>query len=236
MSVGSTMKKRLYTYIITGALLLSSGVGLQQVAAQANSSAANTNTANTGQSTTGNQNQAATTQQPADPAVQGLADRIKQRKDANKTVVTIAQQNRLKQRCKAAQTAFEPISQKLILAQAAWTEKYTKLSDSVVRVSGKLDSGKIDTVNLKLVSDKLQAKSQDFKAQSETLAQAMNDLKAIDCAGDPVGFKVTLEAVRAGVSGLRTASSEIKQLVANELKPELDKISSQIGVQNGGDQ
>lgn len=95
-----------------------------------------------------------------------------------------------------------------------------KLND----LSTRLQSQAFDTSLLDGSIETLSNKVNKYKATMKDYKQAVDDMAKIDCTKEPVAFKGALEAARTKHAELITQVRDIREYVANTVKPLLVQI------------
>ncbi len=158
-----------------------------------------------------------------------LAERLAARKEALKTKLTKAEQNRLKTRCKAAQTAIIKITEKAKTVRTTREGVYDKVIERAKGVSTKLkDAGK-DTTAIDANIKELEAMVATFKTDLQTLRQAAADVSNMDCVTDPTSFKSSLETLRTARQAVQDDAVKIRTYIKDHLKVTLETIRTSLG-------
>lgn len=184
------MKHKLKTNLIISAALL---VLASPVAAIAQTSTSNTSADQSTSTTT-------------------LAQRIAARQAALKTTPSAAVQLRIKTKCKAAQVLINTSKTNTQANIDKRSDLYAAIIQSLQNLITRLKSQNIDTVELGNVETQLQAAAAQYKADNTTYSQSLTDIATIDCVTDPVGFKVTLDSLRAERATLAKDAAAVRAL------------------------
>jgi chaperonin cofactor prefoldin len=148
-------------------------------------------------------------------------ERITKRKAELQTKLTFAQQNRLKFRCKNAQTLLRVTIDKATKIQTRRDKIHTDLLDKLTKLEVKLAATGVNTTEFQAQIASLKTKIETFKTDSAAYLQAAEDTAALDCQADPEGFRASLEASRAALKQLQTDAVAIRTTFAQEIKPRL---------------
>lgn len=160
---------------------------------------------------------------------QALTQRVTQRKDAMKTKLAAAEQQKIQSKCKSAQGVIAPLANGLETAHSKREQAYGGVIARLAMLLNKLKAQNVDTTKLQSEIDALKAQYAQYQADMTTYKQAVTDLKSMDCASDPAGFKASLDSARAALAKVQTDAAGIKLYVKDTVKPTLQTLRNQLG-------
>ena len=154
-----------------------------------------------------------------------LLERLSTRKAELKTKLSTVEQERLKSKCKVAQTgAVSSLSGRIKVIETSRAEVHTNLVNRLNKLVEKLKAKDVDTTKLEAEITELKTKIATFKADLAKYRQAVIDLKAMDCVSDPDAFKASLESARTLRETVAKDAAAIKTYVNDTIKPTLKDI------------
>lgn len=154
-----------------------------------------------------------------------LLERLAERKTELKTKLTTAEQTRLKEKCKPAQTGnVSSLYGRIKGIETSRSEVYKNLTNRLTSLTEKLKAKNVDTTKLEAEIATLKTKIATFEADLAKYKQAVLDLKSMDCATDPTAFKASLEKARTLREQVNKDAQEIKTYVNDTIKPTLKEI------------
>ena len=154
-----------------------------------------------------------------------LLQRLSERKAELKTKLTTAEQTRLKDKCKPAQTGgVSSLYGRIKGIETSRSEVYKNLTDRLTSLDEKLKAKNVDTTKLEAEIATLKTKIATFESDLAKYKQAVLDLKSMDCASDPTSFKASLEKARSLREQVNKDAQEIKTYVNDTIKPTLKEI------------
>lgn len=156
------------------------------------------------------------------------ADRITKLKEQAKTRLTAAQQERIKSRCKNAQTHLNKTIDKTTRAQTNRDKIHAGLVERLTILESKLSSTGLDTMELKNQIATLKSTIDTFKADTNTYIKTLQDTAVVDCQADPDAFKLSLEAARESLKKIHTDAVAIRTIFINDVKPHLAVLKQQL--------
>ncbi len=156
-----------------------------------------------------------------------LEDRKEAYKAALKEELSTAVQQRIKLRCLAVQTNIKALNVRVETVQTKRGAAYEKILTKLNDLTTKLEAQAYDTTSLKANIATLSAKVDEYKAAMTEYSQAVDDLTVIDCAQDPTSFKAALETARTQHEELVGIVRDIREMVANTIKPQLQTIRAE---------
>lgn len=141
-----------------------------------------------------------------------LADRIAERKAKVQVQLDTAASDRLKAKCKAAQTVLKNMQQRNQNGHNNRKQRYEAISNKLTDIVSKLEKQNVNATELKNVMNQYKQKLAVFQDDFEHYNDALEDAIAMDCASDPAGFKVNLETLRSLRQKLIADAKDIKSL------------------------
>lgn len=189
-----------------------------------------TNESNTGTDTTTNTTTTAEDDKiETDPAL--VKARLEKLKTSLKIALTNAEQARLKQRCKAAQTIAAKLNERFGTSVTTRTKAYENLVKHLTNIIAKLKAKGVDVSKLQQENVELQSKIATYKTDLASYKQALSDVKTIDCVADPAAFKAALQTARTAHDKLVNDAIAIKTYVKDTIKPTLEEIRKTLEAQ-----
>lgn len=170
---------------------------------------------------------AVTVQSP--PSGSTIEQRIAQRKKEQGIILEKQAETRLIQQCRSAQTNIlnnvlrnseEPIQKRIDL--------YQKIDGKLLITIGQLKQLGKDTYAFEQKRTELLAKMAEFKATGINYKQSLDDVTAINCQSDPVGFKALLETSRYYNNQLYAQSGGINNYYVTNIKPIYSNFSKEL--------
>lgn len=156
-----------------------------------------------------------------------LLERLSTRKTELKIKLSKVEEERIKVKCKIAQTgSVSSLSGRIKGIETSRNEVHTNLLDHLTKLVAKLKAKDVDTTKLEAEIVELKAKIATFKADLAKYRQAVIDLKAMDCVSDPSAFKASLESARALRETVIKDATAIKTYVKETIKPTLQEIKA----------
>lgn len=147
--------------------------------------------------------------------------RINERKAKATAKLTAAQQRRIQARCKAAQVKLGTLSTKGQAVQTKQVTRYADITTKLEAVATAAKSNGADVTELTAQIAMLQEKSTALIESFNTYINSVDDSAVLDCIGDPVAFKASLDSGRAGLKELRSQSAEIRAYLKDTIRPTL---------------
>lgn len=170
----------------------------------------------------------------ATDAKEALSQRVVKQKSAFPSVLTAAQQTKLKVVCKPAQTKANLVAtaakNKLELRQ----DRYQKISAQVKAITSQLTTSNVKTAEIEAQSQQLAQLVAAYDASQQTYQQALQDLKDVDCVVDPQGFNSLLLAARNARQKAVTDSQAIQAYIRTTIKPSLQAIKTELSTITNG--
>lgn len=146
-------------------------------------------------------------------------------------------EDKMKLRCEGVVTYIETLNPRLVTLQKTRNKAYSTISTELEELYKRLEAQAFETTKLKTNIDELNAKFATFSADMKGYRQASEDMVQIDCRKDPVAFIAALETARTKHDALVVQMSDIREYIANTIKPTLQQVRTQIedGQTVGGD-
>jgi hypothetical protein len=172
----------------------------------------------------------------AKPDAEQLKERIEKRKADLKTKITLAQQNRIKSRCKSSQGLVASVDGRIKGIETSRAHVYENLVSRLTKVSEKLKNAGVATAELDAQIAELQTKITTFNTNLATYKQAVTDLGVLDCVADPTAFQASLDAARLARKQVTEDSKAIKAYTKETIKATLAGLKSQLGNKTEGEE
>jgi hypothetical protein len=157
-----------------------------------------------------------------------LKARLDKRKADLKTKLSAAEQTRLKTKCKSTQGNLSSLSGRIKGVETSRTEVYGGLVARLSILASRLQNQGIDHNPVQTNIDELKVKIATFNTDLAAYKQAVEDLKNMDCAADPVAYKASLETARSALAKLKDDSKAIHTYVNESIKPTLQEVRSKL--------
>ena len=213
------MKKRIFSLAVLA--LLATVLVVKPVFAETTST---TNTTSTGTSS-----DTATTA-AEDP--KNIEKRVAERKTAAKTKLDAATQKKIVAKCKAGQTVVGNVKSRSDAALDNRQKVYSNIYDALSKDVTKLEAGGVDVSSVKTLQTEYKTKLDAFNSSVTTFKTTISDLKSMDCAKDPAGFKATLETARSQRAEAAKNSAAVKEVLVKLRKTIVALIKSNSSATN----
>lgn len=138
------------------------------------------------------------------------------------------QEDKMKLRCDGVVTYIETLNPRLVTLQKSRNKAYSEISTKLEELYKRLEAQAFETSKLKANLDELNSKLATFSADMKGYRQASKDMAQIDCRQDPVAFIAALETARTKHDALVVLVGDIREYVANTIKPTLLQVRAQI--------
>lgn len=138
------------------------------------------------------------------------------------------QEDKMKLRCEGVVTYIDTLNPRLVTLQKSRNKAYSEISTKLEELYKRLEAQAFETSKLKANLDELNSKLATFSADMKGYRQASKDMAQIDCRQDPVSFIAALETARTKHDALVVLVSDIREYVANTIKPTLLQVRAQI--------
>lgn len=138
------------------------------------------------------------------------------------------QEDKMKLRCEGVVTYIDTLNPRLVTLQKSRNKAYSEISTKLEELYKRLEAQAFETSKLKANLDELNSKLATFSADMKGYRQASKDMAQIDCRQDPVSFIAALETARTKHDALVVLVGDIREYVANTIKPTLLQVRAQI--------
>lgn len=147
------------------------------------------------------------------------------------------QEDKMKLRCEGVITYIETLNPRLVALQKSRNKAYSSISNQLEELYKRLEAQAFETSKLKTNLDELNAKLATFRADMKGYRQASADMIQINCRKEPIAFIAALETARTKHDALVVLVGDIREYIANTIKPTLQQVRTQIedGQTVGGD-
>jgi hypothetical protein len=139
-----------------------------------------------------------------------LDARVAQSKAALKLQLTSAQSQKISQKCSGAQNMIKTITAKDKLAADKRQQTYTNLSTQLTTEIRLLQNQGSDITELKSAQMQFDTALNRYLADVANYKTAMEDIVALNCTTDPVGFESLLTNARQLRVSLATDTAQVK--------------------------
>lgn len=157
-----------------------------------------------------------------------LKSQFEKRKTALKAKLTTAQQKRIKERCKNAQTLISKLDARDAKTQQGRLAAYDGVVTKLTNLETKVAAQGVDTTSLKAQITALQAKVANFKTDMEAYRFAVSDTASMSCTTDPAAFKASLAASREDFAKIKADAADIRMYLKDTIKPTLAAIRTEL--------
>lgn len=166
---------------------------------------------------------------PASPQPSSsLQQRIEQRKTERGIVLDAVEEKRLPSVCTTAQSKLRPIQQTATTAADARIKINDTVDARLWIMIGKVKLAGLDAYDLETVQSELRTKMAASEQTTAEYRQAIDDLTAIDCRADIVGFKALLETARIYHTQLRDQLRGQRDYINDEVKAALNDYATEL--------
>jgi Skp family chaperone for outer membrane proteins len=184
--------------------------------------------------------QAPTSAQAAVPAGLTLPDTpntIKERIEAAKAKtssrLSTQREERIKQTCQSAQDKTTGLSSRLETKFANRSSNFSLMSDKLNNLVAKLQLAQVDTTNLQAIVTEMSTLVAVAEAESTMYETNISDVGEVDCRNESVGFVALIESARLKRAEVLSNYSNLKDILNNKLKIELQGIQAQLSDDSG---
>lgn len=161
-----------------------------------------------------------------DPA--SLEQRLQMRKNERKAKLPLADERRIKQKCKASQGKVSSLSGRIKGIETSRTQVYGNTVDRLIKLSTKLKEKGLNTTQLESQIAELVIKINKFNTDLTAYKQVISDLTAVDCVNDPAAFQASLEAARTARETVANDGAAIRSYLLVTIKPTLTGLRAQL--------
>lgn len=140
-----------------------------------------------------------------------MEERIAQSKATLKLQLSTAQNQKIAQKCSAAQTIIKNVEASYKISADKRQQVYTDLSTQITTDIRKLQSQGEDIISLKAAQEQFDASISYYLADTSTYKTALDDIVNMDCAKDPLGFESVLTNARQIKTKLAADAAQIKK-------------------------
>lgn len=157
-----------------------------------------------------------------------LEQRVAQRKAERNVTLTAREQQRLTSTCVLVQTKIRALQQKTTPALDNRAKIYKQIDGKLLIMIGKLKIAEKDTSQLEKRRAGFADKINAFQSSGQSYSQALDDIAAVNCKADLVGFKALLETARLYRPQIRAQSDDIRNYLNNDVKPAISAIATEL--------
>lgn len=214
------MKRNLRSLVLT-VLTLSTLVVAPIVAAEGNSGSSGSS------GSSGAQKPAETSDKKTDAENETEThNRLEKQKTDLKIKLTSSESERLKTRCKPAQTVVKTEHDRFSSKVVGRTRAYAELTDKLDKLVARLKAKNVDVTELQNEIAVLQTKIATFNADLAAYKQALSDLRLVNCTTDPTAFQAALVTARTAHEALLNDAKDIRSYVKDTIKVTLHSIKT----------
>ncbi len=157
-----------------------------------------------------------------------LDQRVAQRKAERNVVIGQKDQQRLISVCVSAQSKIRTLQGQTTPAVANRVKTNQQIDAKLWVMIGKLKIAEKDTFALEKQRAALAEKFSAFQQTGQNYTQTLDDIVAVNCRVDLVGFKALLDTARIYRTQLRDQSTDIRNYLNNEIKPSLSALAAEL--------
>lgn len=163
-----------------------------------------------------------------EPTEAEIKTRVESLKAKLKTKLDDLTKKKIELKCKGAQGLVEGNEKSVNAAQANRSKAYDKIFIAVQRFIDKRKAEGKDTTALEAALTTAKAKNDALNKAFTDYKATIVDLRKMDCATDPTGFKSLLDTARTQREAVRTAAQAVHDYIKSTLKPEIAKLRTEI--------
>jgi hypothetical protein len=152
------------------------------------------------------------------PPGSSLAQRVAQRKKERKIKLDDNTKTRLQGQCVYAQGNLRTLTDSYSKSSDSRDKVYRSIDAKLWIVIGSLKLINKDTFSLEQQRLEYLKRVQAFENQSTQFQQVINDMLAMNCKADPVGFKALLETARIYNAQVRSSFIGIKSYLIDQVQ------------------
>ncbi len=168
---------------------------------------------------------------PKDPPPgSSLEQRIAQRKQERAVTLDEKSTKRMQDRCVDTQNKLRSIRETYTTSSNNRNNTYKDIDAKLWVVIGSLKLIDKDTFKLEQQRLELANKAKAFDNYSVQLRQTLDDIMAMNCKADPVGFKSLVDTARLYNLQVRNSFVEIKNYVVDQIKPTLSAHAEELKI------
>lgn len=168
---------------------------------------------------------------PADaPAGSSLEQRVEQRKKERAITLDEKASDRIVDRCVNAQGKIRSIRGTYTGASNNRTNVYKDVDAKLWIIIGSLKLIDKDTFKLEQQRLDLLKQINAFDNSAAQLRQTLDDLAAMNCKADPVGFKALLDTSRLYNAQVRSSFITIRSQIIDHIKPTLSEYADELKI------
>ena len=151
-------------------------------------------------------------------------ERIAEYKQNAAEKLAAAKSARIVARCKGAQGKITSLKNRLSESITNRTSVYQEIEAKVTTLIDRLKAAEVDTTDLETLLADMQTELAALTTSMSDYITVLEDLEAMDCAGDPEAFYAALQAARTELASLKEQVASFRGLVATELKALLQTV------------
>jgi len=155
-----------------------------------------------------------------------IEKRISERKSRLKVQLSEAEKQIVKTRCNGAQTKLATLQSNAEKHASQNDDRTNKIVEKISTLVDKLKGAGYNTASLENASAIVEEKNKTLQAAYQSYINALSDAAKNDCKADTEGFKASLEEARAKFKELKTARSDLRIAMREQLRPALQDILS----------
>lgn len=157
---------------------------------------------------------------PADTAPgSSLEQRIAQRKKERGIKLNTNSKSRLQSQCTFTQGKLRTISDSYNTSSDSRDKVYRSIDAKLWVIIGSLKLINKDTFKLEQQRTEYAKRIQAFENQSSEFRQSINDIMAMNCKADPVGFMALVGTARLYNAQVRSSFISIKSYLVDQIQP-----------------
>lgn len=168
-----------------------------------------------------------TTEQEEQPDPVKVRERVNKRKTDQQTRLSFAAQVKIKNNCKASQGKLNSIRGRIKGLETSRSQVYKNLVNRLTNLNDKLKEKGVATTEFEAQITELQTLIGTFETDLATYQEAVGDLSAMDCVGDPTGFQASLDAAREARAKTAESAKAIRSYLQDVIKPALKDLRKQ---------
>ncbi|PID32467.1 hypothetical protein CR970_00425 [Candidatus Saccharibacteria bacterium] len=165
----------------------------------------------------------------SDVALQRIANRVA----SQETVISEAMQERLRQRCVAAQALLLQAGEASATAEDSTQLAYGAVIARLSVLRSRLTTQGVDVPDVQVHISTFKEKYDIYKEKLATHQLALSDAYSLDCQADPAAFSAALQEARQALGEATQARNEAAMYVDNDIQGYLSQLRSTIDQQAG---
>ncbi|MBI5357779.1 hypothetical protein HZB74_02935 [Candidatus Saccharibacteria bacterium] len=153
-----------------------------------------------------------------------IEKRISERKSRLKLQLSEAQKQIVKTRCNGAQTKLAVLQTNAEKHAAQSDDRTNRIVEKIDKIVDRLKDNGYNTESLEKAKAIVDEKNKSLQEAYQAYINALSDAAKNDCKADAEGFKASLEEAKTKFKDLKTARTELRNALREQLRPALQDI------------